>query len=54
MSNLSPFGAGFAYGLIVGAAAALALVVLAVYVRLEWRAHSDELERAWQRERGGE
>lgn len=54
MSQLSPFGVGFAYGLIVGASVALALVLLAVYVRLEWRAHSDEIERAWQRERGGE
>jgi len=54
MSNLSPFGVGVLYGVLIGASVALALVVLAVYVRLEWRAHSDELERAWQRERGGE
>lgn len=54
MSNLTPFGVGFMYGAIIGASVALALVVLAVYVRLEWRAHSDELERSWQRERGGE
>lgn len=54
MSTLTPFGVGFLYGLIVGASVALALVVLAVYVRLEWRAHDAELERSWQRERGGE
>lgn len=39
---------------ISGFATCGALVLVAVYVRIEWRAHSDELERAWQRERGDE
>ena len=42
------------FAFIAGFASCGALVLLAVYVRLEWRVHSEELERSWQRERGGE
>lgn len=44
----------FLLGLFLGAAGTLALVV-GVYVRAEWTQHERdvELERAWQRERGG-